>query len=87
MSKGTFIAALRASATQLAQFASDTADQRTVYDDRGYEVGGDDEIIDSEVPDGLTAADITAMIAVIDAAQTFINNTAHVALNKLRTDL
>lgn len=75
-------------AATFATLADDIAALRTVYWDRGYNVGGADELTDADVESlGVTAADVTGMAdSFAGALATFLAaNQGY--LSKMRNDL
>jgi len=92
--KFQFAQAVQGYCTLIAQAFDDGSNARDVFNDRGYDPGGDDPITDDDV-EGLeiTAANVTAAMVFFENFGHMLNNSAiaqadyDVILNKMRTDL
>lgn len=92
--KITFTNKLREFATMKAQTIQLAEDIHKAFFDRGFNSGGSNEILDTDILDhtGLTAADVTAGITLCEQEKNFGNNTAVVqgdykaTINLLRKD-
>lgn len=78
----------------IGKLASDLSDLNDVWADRGYNVGGADEIIDADVSGlNVTAVDIGGLVTIAQQFANFLNNVAVVkadydsTVSKLRDDL
>ena len=94
MSKANFVEQIQATATQIAQAADRLDDLITVFFDRGYGVGGAQEIQDEDIAaQGVTAAQVAGVITLGQQLANFRNNAAVVTgdydaiLNAARTDV
>jgi len=80
--------------TQLAQIADDCPDLFKLFWDRGYGAGGANVITDEQLSAiGLTAADVSAMITLIEQFDNFASGRAVFAtdykstMNRMRADV
>jgi hypothetical protein len=92
--KITFGTQAQLDATTLAQVADKLANLESVYFDRGYNGGGSDPIADVDVESlGITAADLAALITLIQQFNNFLGNVAvtsgdyDATLNTIRNDV
>lgn len=81
-------------ATTLAQVADKLANLETVYFDRGYNSGGSDPIANADIVSlNITAADLAALITLIQQFNNFLGNLAvstgdyDATLNTVRKDV
>lgn len=81
-------------ATTLAQVADKLTNLETVYFDRGYNSGGSNPIVDGDIVSlNITAADLGALITLIQQLNNFLGNVAvttgdyDATLNTVRTDV
>lgn len=93
--KITYVESVQDFSTAISQLIEQLSAFQSVYADRGYGLGGADEITDTDLESlGITAAELAAFITPF-APQlvNFANNLAvttgdySVTLNKLRTDI
>jgi hypothetical protein len=77
----------RSMASTFSNLSDDILSLQNVFFDRGYGVGGSDELTDQDVAGaGVTAADVTGMITFAGALDTFLAaNRGY--LSKMRNDL
>jgi hypothetical protein len=92
--KITWAGQAQTDATTLAQVADRLANLETVYFDRGYDSGGSNPITNDDVVSlNVTAADLAALITLIQQLNNFLGNSAVTAgdydatLNTVRTDV
>lgn len=85
--KEQFVKRGREMATVTANLADQVLAWRDVYWDRGYNSGGADELIGSDITSsGVSATDVTGMVTFADALETFLAaNRGYI--NKMRNDL
>lgn len=93
-SKLTFTQDAQDFSTRLAALFAEAPDLEGVYFDRGYNGGGSDPIVDGDIAGlGVTAAQVTAFITMIQQLQNFAGNSAvtsgdySATVNAMRTDL
>lgn len=96
--KDNFIRQLQIDASDLAQVKDRIATRSGMYFDRGYNVGGADEITDGDVQDAtdnlqLGAVDVTAWVTLLEQVANFFDNLAVTTgdydgtTNRLRSDI
>jgi 23S rRNA maturation mini-RNase III len=92
--KLTWAGQAQAQATTLAQIGDQLANLETVYFDRGYDGGGSNPITNDDVVSlNITAADLAALITLIQQLNNFLGNSAvttgdyDATLNTVRTDV
>lgn len=92
--KITWATQAQVEATTMAQIADRLANLETVYFDRGYNSGGGDDIVDSDVVSlNITAADLASLVTLIQQFNNFLGNLAVIAgdydstLNTVRIDV
>jgi hypothetical protein len=78
--------------TQVAIAARDSRELYSIWFDRGYNDGGSNPIVDADLA-GLTAAQLTSGVTLLEALLAFVDNGAvaqadrGAVLNVLRTDV
>lgn len=94
MAKPEFAEQAKKVSTDLAQLSERVLSMFHAYFDRGYNGGGSDPLLDSDiVASGVTAAQIAAFITLAEQLGNFLNNQSALVsdydstINKLRTDI
>lgn len=81
-------------ATSLAQLGDNLSDLESVYFDRGYNGGGADQIVDSDIISlNITATQLALLVTLAQQLSNFLGNLAvtqadyDATLNAIRTDI
>ena len=85
--KAKYVSRAQDMAASFSALSDDISALQAIYFDRGYGSGGADELTDADVEAlGITAADVTGMITMAGALDTFLAaNRGY--LSKMRNDL